>query len=133
MRGNWLAATILGGAAIGLLVGGGVGRADAPPQWKNLQILPKTISKDDLKGIMKGQAKALGVECDYCHDVPDMASDKNDKKNIGRKMLAMNIELNDKYIKTLKGGDKHLVTCGTCHQGKTSPPAWVPPADGTRK
>jgi hypothetical protein len=125
MRGNWLATALASGLGVAFLVGGGVGRADAPG-WKNLQVLPKTISKDELKAVMKGQSKALGVECDFCHDVPDMASDKNDKKNIARKMLAMTAELNDKYIKLLKGGEKHLVTCGTCHQGHESPPAFVP-------
>jgi hypothetical protein len=113
------------GFAFAFLVGGGVAMADG---FKNLQVLPKTISKEALKAQMKGQAKALGVECDFCHDVPDMASDKNDKKAIARKMIAMTDELNDKYIKPLKGGEKHLVTCGNCHQGHESPPAFVPPA-----
>ena len=34
------------------------------------------MTKDELKPIMRAQTKALGVECDFCHDVPDMASDK---------------------------------------------------------
>ena len=117
---RWLMVPILVGG-----MGGGVALAD----FKNLQVLPKTISKEELKTYMKAQSKALGVECDFCHDVPDMASDKNDKKNIARKMLAMTAELNDKYIKLLKGGEKHLVTCGTCHQGHESPPAFVPGGD----
>src|SRR3569833_1065702 len=66
-------------------MGGGVAWAD----FKNLQVLPKTISKDELKAYMKAQSKALGVECDFCLDVPDMASDKNDKKQIARKMIQM--------------------------------------------
>jgi hypothetical protein len=110
------------GFAFMFLVGGGVAVGEG---FKNLQILPKTISKEELKAQMKGQAKALGVECDFCHEVPDMASDKNEKKAIARKMLTMTAELNDKYIKTLKGGEKHPVTCGTCHQGHESPPPFV--------
>src|SRR5438270_9990611 len=80
------------GFAFLFLVGGGVAMAEG---FKNLQVLPKTISKEELKVQMKGQAKALGVECDFCHEVPDMASDKNDKKAIARKMLQMTAELND--------------------------------------
>jgi hypothetical protein len=115
---------LVSGFALMFLVGGGVAMAEG---FKNLQVLPKTISKEELKAQMKGQAKALGVECDFCHEVPDMASDKNDKKAIARKMITMTSELNDKYIKTLKGGEKHLVSCGTCHQGHESPPAFVAP------
>jgi hypothetical protein len=114
---------------IPFLVGGGVAMAD----WKNLQVLPKTLTKDELRGLMKAQAKALGVECDYCHEVPDMASDKNEKKVVARKMMQMQKEINDKWIKgVIKDADKHPVTCGTCHQGKESPPVFVVPA-GDRK
>jgi hypothetical protein len=113
------------GFALVFLVGGGVAMAEG---FKNLQVLSKTISKEELKAQMKGQAKSLGVECDFCHEVPDMASDKNEKKAIARKMIAMTAELNEKYIRPLKDGSKHLVTCGTCHQGKESPPPFVPPA-----
>ena len=89
---------------------------------KNLQVLPKNTSKDEVKTIMKAQAKALGVECDFCHDVPDMASDKNDKKLIARKMMQMTNEVNDKWLKGMKDADKNKVTCATCHQGHEQPP-----------
>jgi Photosynthetic reaction centre cytochrome C subunit len=112
---------------IPILVGGmgGVALAD----FKNLQVLPKTISKDDLKAYMKAQAKALGVECDYCHDVPDMASDKNDKKLIARKMIQMTNDVNDRWLKGMKDADKNKVTCATCHQGHEQPPKLVPGAE----
>ena len=112
---------------IPILVGGlaGVAMAD----FKNLQVLPKTMSKDELKALMKAQAKALGVECDYCHDVPDMASDKNDKKLIARKMIQMTKDMNDKWLRGMKDADKNKVTCGTCHQGHELPPKWTPAPD----
>src|SRR6185503_9264750 len=65
---------------------------------KNLQVLPKTTSKDEIKQIMKSQAKALGVECDFCHDVPDMASDKNPKKLTARQMIKMTAEINQRWL-----------------------------------
>lgn len=114
---KWLMVPILVGG-----LGGGVARAD----FKNLQVLPKTISKDDLKSYMKAQAKALGVECDFCHDVPDMASDKNAKKQIARKMIQMTNDVNDKWLKGMKDADKNKVTCATCHQGHETPPKMVP-------
>jgi len=96
------------------------GAPSEPP--KNLQVLPKTSTREQIKAIMKTQARALGVECDYCHDVPDMASDANKMKALAREMMKMTVELNAKYIKGLKDGDKNQVTCGTCHRGKETPP-----------
>lgn len=97
-------------------VGGGVGRADG--LYKNLQVLPKDITKDSLKAIMKKQSKALGVDCDHCHDQPNMAEDTEHKK-IAREMMLMTEEINKKYITT--GNQK--VTCMTCHRGKEKPDA----------
>ncbi|MCU1276728.1 MAG: hypothetical protein JWM53_274 [bacterium] len=116
---RWLMIPILVGATSGV----------ALAEFKNLQVLPKTISKDELKSYMKAQAKALGVECDYCHDVPDMASDKNDKKLIARKMIAMTNDINDKWLKSMKDADKNKVTCSTCHQGHELPPKLGPQVD----
>ncbi len=115
---RWMLVSIVVGG-----VSGGVARAD----FKNLQVLPKTMSKDDLKAYMKAQSKALGVECDYCHDVPDMASDKNEKKLVARKMIQMTNEINEKWLKGMKEADKNKVGCGTCHQGHEVPPKWVAP------
>jgi hypothetical protein len=109
---QWLMVPILVGATSGV----------ALAEFKNLQVLPKTISKDELKSYMKAQAKALGVECDYCHEVPDMASDKNEKKLIARKMIQMTNDINDKWLKGMKEADKNKVTCATCHQGHEQPP-----------
>ena len=116
-RPRWLlvaALVLVGGSAI----------ADG---FKNLQVLPKTISKDELKAIMKAQAKSLDVECDHCHNVPDMASDDNANKKIARDMMKMTAEINAKWIKPLKNSEKHQVTCGTCHRGHDEPPPFVPP------
>jgi hypothetical protein len=84
--------------------------------WKNLQILPKNMPKDQLKAVMKAQSKALGVECDHCHTPPDM--DKETKnKTIAREMMKMTDQINKVF---LKGMDKK-VTCDTCHRGKEVP------------
>ena len=41
--------------------------AQAAPEHKNLQVLDKNISKDDLKKMMEGFAAQLGVKCAFCH------------------------------------------------------------------
>ena len=88
--------------------------ADGP--WKDLKVLPKSITKDDLKATMKAQAKALGVQCDHCHTPPDMEKDTKNK-TIAREMMKMTEEINRVF---LKGMDKK-VTCDTCHRGKEVP------------
>jgi hypothetical protein len=108
---------------LAVLLSGGVALADG---LKNLQVLPKTTTKEEIKPIMRAQAKALGVECDFCHDVPDMASDKSEHKKVARQMMKMTAEINEKWLKPqFKDHEKNKVTCGTCHQGKESPPAFV--------
>ena len=51
---------------------------------KNLQVLPKTTSKDEVKQIHEGAGQGARRRVRFCHDVPDMASDKNEKKLIAR-------------------------------------------------
>jgi hypothetical protein len=96
----------------GVLFAAGPAAAD----FKNLQVLPKNISKDELKAIMKAQSKALGVECDHCHAMPDAEKDTDNKK-VAREMMKMTAEINDKFIKD----PKNKVVCATCHRGKESP------------
>jgi hypothetical protein len=116
--------------------------AHADGIFKNLQILPKDTDKPTLKAIMKKQAKALGVDCDHCHDHPDMAKD-TDKKKISREMMTLVDQINKGALKpdakptgskdfkkavayyqkriVGKTPDKE-VTCNTCHQGQEEPP-----------
>ena len=116
---------VLSGLACGLICGLGVlapraVRADAPPAGgKNIQVLPKTMPRDQIKQVMKGISRDLGVECDFCHEVPDMASDKLGHKKVAREMLKMTEELNAKWIKKLDA--KAEVTCNTCHRGHEKP------------
>ncbi len=99
--------------------------AHAAPQFKNLQVLPKETSKEQLKAIMRAQAKALGVECEQCHAVPDMAADDNPHKIAARQMMKMTAEINAKWLAGVKDA-KQQVTCVTCHQGHEKPPVPAP-------
>jgi hypothetical protein len=108
---------------LALLVGSAVApqaRAEGGSAPKNLQVLPKTMTKDQVKTIMKGFSKSLGVECDFCHDVPDMASDKLPHKQIARQMMKMTQDINAKWLDG-KNGPKAEVSCNTCHRGEAKP------------
>lgn len=90
--------------------------ADAAPP-KNLKVLPKNMTKKQVKKVMKAWSKALGVDCDFCHD-DDKGFDFDTKhKNVARKMVRMTTLINTKYLKKMK----KKVSCYTCHRGKKEP------------
>jgi hypothetical protein len=102
-----------------------------PIKFKNLKVLPKDISDDDLDHIMDNFKESLGVKCGFCHapskENPkklDMASDDNPRKDITREMMRMTQEMNQKYISKIPHADTvklQMVTCNTCHRGATKP------------
>src|SRR5262245_55005665 len=103
--------------------------AQEQPQFKNLKVLPKDISEDQLRAAMGAFARALGVRCDYCHAAKpgeqrlDFALDDKPEKKTARVMMEMTHELNEKYIGTLEDhSDPPIkVECATCHRGIAHP------------
>ena len=102
--------------------------------FKNLKVLPKDISDDDLDKVMDDFKEALGVKCNYCHarnsDTTihklDFASDANEKKDIARFMFTMTKDINSNYFNWMKSTQPdtiHSVRCITCHRGITDPNA----------
>ncbi|PWV47619.1 c-type cytochrome [Chitinophaga sp. S165] len=110
---------------------------------KNLKVLPKNISHEDLEKEMRGFNKALGVKCSFCHakqtDNPqklDFASDDKEEKETAREMLRMTMRLNKKYFKSGKddnGMQMMTVTCYTCHNGRTEPASKPPVVEGAQQ
>ena len=98
---------------------------------KNLKVLPKDISHEDLDKVMHGFNKALGVRCNFCHapqkDDPkrmDFASDAKPEKERARMMMRMTSKINKKYfhVKGVSNPAAILaVSCATCHNGKAFP------------
>jgi hypothetical protein len=106
--------------------------ASRPPAntHKNLKVLPKNISHDDLDKIMDEWKDALGVKCNFCHapqkDNPrkmDYASDEKPEKNIARDMYKMTNRINKKFFHYKKTPESPTapVSCMTCHHGKAHP------------
>ena len=103
--------------------------ADGPPK-RNLKVLPKDISHDDLDRIMDSWKIALGVKCNFCHAADtathrmDFASDAKPEKDIARHMFRMTGKINKKYFSFNKN-DNGVVTpaisCMTCHHGSPHP------------
>ena len=103
-------------------------------KFKNLKVLPKDISEEELDKVMDDFKEALGVGCGFCHariaDTSiyklDFASDANEHKDIARYMMTMTNEINANYFnweKSTRPDTIHAVRCITCHRGLKEPGA----------
>jgi hypothetical protein len=106
-------------------------------QYKNLKVLSKNISDDDMDFVMETFGVNLGANCLFCHPGKqtgtefsiDYVTDKLQNKRIARDMLKMTMKLNKKYFNTTLTGlmnTRGKIWCKTCHQG--SPVPILPPA-----
>ena len=104
--------------------------ADMPDSFQNLQVLPKDISKDELKGLMNSFTEQLDVKCSFCHVIDEYDKDENKHKLIARDMIRL--------VGTLRQGigdyfpddtEPDKVGCWTCHRGSAEIESFVPPED----
>ena len=103
--------------------------AQVPDKFTNLQYFPKTISRQDLLGNMRGFSFSLGVRCQFCHagkdgnklDQLDFASDEKDTKKTARAMLRMVDAINQEYIAKMGRTSPVRVECVTCHHQLSIP------------
>jgi tetratricopeptide (TPR) repeat protein len=103
--------------------------AQMPDKFTNLQYFPKTISRQELMGNMRGFSFSLGVRCQFCHvgkdgtklDQMDFASDGKDTKKTARGMLRMVDAINQEYIAKMGRTAPIRVECVTCHHQLSIP------------
>lgn len=108
-----------------------------PPkgEHKNLKVLPKNISHEDLDKVMDEFKFALGVKCNFCHvkmkdDATkwDFPSNEKPEKEIARKMMKMTNRINKKFFKhsvTYLPEETLSVSCKTCHNGNPRPDSFT--------
>jgi hypothetical protein len=108
-------------------------RRPAPPPT-NLKVLPKDLTGQQVRDIMHGYERQLGVECEHCHAQNpatgrnDFPSDANPMKERARIMIKMTAEINSVYLTQLTDPKpENPVDCGTCHRGAAKPALFVPP------
>ena len=115
---------------------GGGQRGTPPPEPHNLQVLPKTMTTQQILPIMRNFAAALGTNCGYCHvwtaagaPTNDYAADTKPEKLVARVMLQMANDINEKLAANIKKPADQLtrVQCMTCHRGAAIP-VLPPPA-----
>jgi hypothetical protein len=106
--------------------------------YKNLQVLPKDISREQLLATMRSFTRGLGVRCNHCHVVKatepkeelDFPSDAKDEKKNARTMILMTREINRTWIpRVTKEPADMRVGCWTCHRGKPEPESPPPPPE----
>jgi tetratricopeptide (TPR) repeat protein len=95
--------------------------AQPPAKFVNLQVLPKTISRQEINDVMRGFALSLGVRCEFCHDTQDFAADGKGSKRTARTMIQMVAAINRDYVGKLTQAVELQVACVTCHRGLAQP------------
>lgn len=105
----------------------------APPGFKNLKVLPKDITRQQLMGTMQAFNRSLGVTCNHCH-ADDKSSDEKPEKDVARAMMKMMGGIKQNAAEYLPGDRAAKVNCWTCHRGNAKielppppPPAPKPP------
>ena len=117
---------------IGLVsIGPPHGSAQIPDRFTNLRVLPATIRRDSLVGIMRRFSLSLGVRCQYCHVGGDgisfagveFAKDDDPDKLKARFMLRMVDSLNRAVLPQMPGASAKplAIECKTCHRGSAKP------------
>ena len=87
--------------------------------FTNVQVL-EIKTRSEIKKYMKSISKDLGVKCAYCHDMDDKSIDTPDKE-IAREMIILTRQINNFLQLQLQQKDEEqvVITCWTCHKGKT--------------
>lgn len=98
------------------------------PVPMQLEVLPKTWTREQVNLVMETFNTSLGVDCEYCHaedaDAPpaavgqkpelDYASDEKQEKAASRRMIELVMSINADL-------EDEIVSCYTCHAGKSTP------------
>lgn len=111
------------------------------PAPTNLQVLPKTLTGEEVHEIMEKWEGYLGTKCSHCHAADpnnigpngrprlNYADDSKKEKATARLMFKMTEGINVDYIGKIDTAGEP-VTCGTCHRGHLGPePYKIPPED----
>jgi len=121
-----MAAGLVAGSALALAAA--QARAQSfPTEYKNLQVLPRTIAPEELKGTMEGFTDALGVKCTFCHTRDHWERDDSENKRAARNMIRLVQYMRANRAKYFKADvTDELLNCGTCHRGMKEPEPFVP-------
>lgn len=105
-------------------------------EYKNLKVLPKHISHEQLGKVMGEWSHSLGVHCNFCHvrneetKQMDWPSDAKPEKTAARHMFKMMNKINSKFFEAKKDSIGMMartgINCYTCHRGSPHPELKIP-------
>jgi len=113
------------------LASASAGSAQIPEEFRNLEVLPDSISRDSLVLLMRSFSFATGLRCGDCHVMGENGSfrgarfdlDEKPLKAKARHMLRMVNQVNEEILPELpdRGVPGLAVECKTCHRGLRIP------------
>ncbi len=89
--------------------GAPAGNQQTPPAPKNLQVLPKDMTFQQVLQKMRSMSQELGVECNFCHVRP--FEQDTPRKAVARLMLR-------DYEMGMKHKDGSALDCAACHKNQ---------------
>jgi hypothetical protein len=131
--------------------GAAPGPGQAPAAPKNLKVLPKDWTVQQVRALMATFMESLGLKnsgapgdgCDHCHAANpavqpapgrgptlDYSLDTNPKKDIARKMIQMVMATNEQLKTVADPPVNEPVSCFTCHRGDSTSKPLAAPANG---
>ncbi len=91
---------------------------DQYPEPQNVQVLKGMTTAQVWNYMQYEVSGAMGVSCQYCHDINNYAADAYPTKISARLMLLLLRDVNSQYISNLPNWRGNYVRCATCHNGQ---------------
>lgn len=95
--------------------------------FKDVKVF-KGVPASDMIPAMQFMSASMNYSCGDCHDPNDYAANTNKNKDVTRKMILMQREINDKNFE-----GRLEVTCMTCHSKQEHPEGMPLPSGVTRR
>ncbi len=90
--------------------------------FTGVTISPTSSAERYLRIMDEDFARALGVDCTWCHDPADWSRDAHRKFAVTRDMWTMVYHINHDQLRKIEGVDrKARIGCATCHRGEVVP------------
>jgi len=91
--------------------------------FTGVTISPTSSAERYLRIMDEDFARALGMDCTFCHEPGDWARDARQRFAVTRDMWSMVYHINHDQLRKIAGVDrKARIGCATCHRGEVTPP-----------
>ncbi len=88
------------------------------PEPRNVQVLTGMSTGEIWNYMQQHVSGALGVGCQYCHDITDYGADPYPEKVTARLMMLLVRDANGQFVTSVPNWQGNYVQCATCHRGQ---------------